>query len=354
MSVAIIAQRAGVSPATVSRVLNENPRVNPETARLVQTIVREGNFDPVALRRRGPRLRRELPAKTLTLGVISLGQPHETWFRQPIFANVAAALSRCATGRASRVVFDDYMDPGTPCAAVRDRAIDGAFVFVPSFADPQLLTCLSRAIPVVRVMGEVIHGTDLDHVRPDDIAIGHLAFHHLRSLGCRRVAYVTTRPDYEAFNLRGVGFALAAARESFRAPDVWAVGSPSVTALGGPNAKYFPSLDQLAEFFANDSDRPDALFISQDCETIGLYPLLERRGLSPGKQFQVVSCNNEASTLSFLSPRPASIDIGAEEMANYAVERLLARIARPKDPTARILVTPRLVLPSGNDESMRL
>src|SRR5207248_10665436 len=63
-----------------------------------------------------------------------------------------------------------------------------------------ILTSISRSIPVVRVMGEVIHGTDLDHIRPDDVAIGHLAFHHLRSLGCKRLAYVTTRPDYEALD----------------------------------------------------------------------------------------------------------------------------------------------------------
>jgi LacI family transcriptional regulator len=350
MSVSIIAQRAGVSPATVSRVLNDNPRVNPATAQLVRNIVREGNFDPIALRRRGPRLRRELPTNRLTFGVISLGQPHESWFRQPIFATVAAALSRSANGRSARVIFDDYMDPTQPCSAVRDGSIGGAFAFVPSQSDPELLASLSRAIPVVRVMGEVIHGTDLDHVRPDDVAIGHLAFHHLRSQGCRHLAYVTTRPEYEAFNLRGVGFSLAAARAGFRSPEILAVGSRNVTAIGGTSDKFFPSLDRLAEYIATCPNRPDAIFISQDVETIGLYPLLERRGLTPGKQFQVLSCNNEISTLSLLSPRPPSIDIGADEMARYAVERMLARIARPNDPTARILVTPRLVLPSMPDD----
>lgn len=360
MSVAMIAKRAGVSPATVSRVLHDSSRVNPETARLVRDVIRAGNFDLAALRRRGPRLRGstspDIPAKSPTLGVISLAEPHDTWFRQPIFAAVVAALSRQAGLRNSRVLIDDYTDPSRPCAAVREGAIDGAFVFIPTPADPALLTNLSRAVPVVRLMGEELPGTHLDHIQPDHLAIGHIAFDHLRAHGVTRLAFITTHSAHEAFVLRGVGFCLAAARAGFAPPAIYCVDSESRGLFGATPVRPYASLDEVAESIATtpEAERPDALFISEDRETIGLYPLLERRGLAPGRLLKVISCNNEHPILTFLSPRPPSIDIGPEEMARRAVDCLLSRIHNPHQPPSHILVPPRLVLPDNEPTEQRL
>ncbi len=46
-----------------------------------------------------------------------------------------------------------------------------------------------------------------------------------------------------------------------------------------------------------------------------------------------------------LSPRPASIEIGAEEMAKWAVLRLTQRINRAAEPAVRVLVAPKLTRP---------
>ncbi len=76
---------------------------------------------------------------------------------------------------------------------------------------------------------------------------------------------------------------------------------------------------------AKSPKSPTGLFTSMDREAIGLYPILERRGLQPGRDVRIIGCNNEYN-LAMLSPRPASIDIGAEEMAKWAVFRLTQRI----------------------------
>jgi DNA-binding LacI/PurR family transcriptional regulator len=85
------------------------------------------------------------------------------------------------------------------------------------------------------------------------------------------------------------------------------------------------------------------LFVSRDEETIGVYHLLREAGLEPGKDVVVVSCDNESVRLSGLHPRPASIDLGAAQIARQAVIRQAARIQNPKEPPVRILIYPRLV-----------
>jgi DNA-binding LacI/PurR family transcriptional regulator len=78
---------------------------------------------------------------------------------------------------------------------------------------------------------------------------------------------------------------------------------------------------------------------------VQVYRLLAERGVTPGADMTVVSCDNENVRLSMLHPRPASIEIGTAEIARFAVRRLIQRIKHPEDPPVRILVNPKLVLP---------
>ena len=96
---------------------------------------------------------------------------------------------------------------------------------------------------------------------------------------------------------------------------------------------------------ARSNPRPDGLLVSQDVETIGLYPMLVQRGIRPGSDVQIISCNNEQSGLAMLSPRPATIDLGTDEIGRWAVTRLVNRIARPSEPPIRMLIAPKLVVP---------
>jgi DNA-binding LacI/PurR family transcriptional regulator len=64
----------------------------------------------------------------------------------------------------------------------------------------------------------------------------------------------------------------------------------------------------------------------------------------PGRDIDVISCNNEMSYLVGLDPRPATIDIGAETIGRRSVEQLLRRIKHPEElRQVQIAVTPMLV-----------
>jgi DNA-binding LacI/PurR family transcriptional regulator len=78
--------------------------------------------------------------------------------------------------------------------------------------------------------------------------------------------------------------------------------------------------------------------------------LLESRGLFPGKDISVVSCDNQEAMLSLVRPRPASVDLRPETIGQLAVARLIHRLQFPEEAALQIQVPPALGV--GTDTPM--
>ncbi|MCF7974969.1 MAG: hypothetical protein K9N55_14220, partial [Phycisphaerae bacterium] len=67
-------------------------------------------------------------------------------------------------------------------------------------------------------------------------------------------------------------------------------------------------------------------------------------GIQPGRDLEIISCNNETSLLAGLAPRPISIDIQPETIGKKAVEQLRWRILHPDDESQiTIEVSPKFL-----------
>ena len=100
--------------------------------------------------------------------------------------------------------------------------------------------------------------------------------------------------------------------------------------------------DDLIAAMAASEHRPDGLFVSTDLFLTKIHPLLVQYGIRPGKDLRIISCDNENERLAMVNPKPASIDIGGEEIGRWAVRQLVHRLQRPEDPPVRIQVAPRI------------
>jgi DNA-binding LacI/PurR family transcriptional regulator len=148
--------------------------------------------------------------------------------------------------------------------------------------------------------------------------------------------------------LRGQSF-LNSAYDDGRRPTVYALAdSEKAVASYGGRVVWDERLPQLIDRMCQDESRPDGLFIGTDLTTSMVYPFLAERGIRVGTDIKVISCDAEEARLSGMHPRPASIDIGAEEIGYRCVGRLLNRIERPDGPPLIIQVTPHLVLPPAS------
>lgn len=343
MSVVQIAKLAGVSVATVSRVINNSPRVKPKTAEQVRKAVAQLGLTGAGVRR-GPRRRTNAKNQVDHLAIVTLGQPHSQWFQLPVMAAVISGIMREAKAHHISVQIEETFSPAELSEALANQRVQGSLVFLPAGADPAAVESLARQTPCVRVMGDSLTQTGVDHVCPDNVAVGHLALQYLLSHGCRECAFMANHPHWEFVRLRAFGFQSAAFAAGLAAPRIFIVSEEkALKDYYGMPASAAKTMEELVEAFATKTPRPRGLFVPRDEETATVYRLLAHHGIKPGKDVIVVSCDNEEIRLAALEPRPASVEIRPAEIGRRAVRQLLHRIAHPDDAAVRLQIAPIIV-----------
>lgn len=377
MSIIDVAKAAGVSTATVSRVMNELPGVRDETIALVRAAIAELNYKPrrpsAAAGPRGngsevaperPRRRSRAPGpksgqpsfssevglRTGNLAVVTVGHG-PSWLQVPVMAAALTGIQRGVGELGLRLMLEEMRDPSRPTDLIRTRGVDGVIVFLsselPSAAIAQAFSTIRSYVPCVRAMGTSLMPGLVDHVTIDNVGVGHLAAAHLLARGCRHLAFLADMPGWPLVRLRGQAFLDRVRDEQADEATAYLVGADARAAAAyGADAVVEADLDALVARLAHAAKRrgaaPLGLFIYNDNATSQVHPLLARHGLRLGEHVELVSCDAEQARLDAMHPRPASIDPGAEEIGFRAVVRLLARIQRPNDPLITIHVAPRL------------
>jgi LacI family transcriptional regulator len=218
--------------------------------------------------------------------------------------------------------------------AVRSGNIDGILGYgqLPANVDVENL----RKVPAVWMMSRTDPGLDPwgDRVKPDHTAIGELAATHLLSHGHKHLAYCNPEMGYPLYQHR---------LTSFRATVEAAGITPAIYSSSGTDDINLES-ERLVEQFLAASPRPTGLFVPVDRVTLFIYRHLERNGIAPGRDVDIVSCDNERELLSLMRPPPVSIDLNREMIARLAVERLLWRMKNGvTSPSVVTTVSPTLM-----------
>ena len=99
--------------------------------------------------------------------------------------------------------------------------------------------------------------------------------------------------------------------------------------------------------------RPTALYIMSDYVTAMAYPILYDLGIRPGRELEIVSCDNEYARSAMLRPCPAVIDICAMDIGRLACGQLLNRLHHPHLPTLRAEIMPRFIPPGEWENDFR-
>jgi DNA-binding LacI/PurR family transcriptional regulator len=330
--------------------LNNLSNVTPETARQVRHAIEQLGYKPPRVKRgpkNGASRRGMLHLRAGEIAVLTLGSSHG-WLEMPVMAAVLSGITSATKELGIGVLLEGMPDTSELSPMLRRRQVAGAIAFLQNGVSPQSMLTLKRYLPVVWVMGAEGGLPIVDHISPDNIGIGHLAYQHLRHRNCEHLAFVSAEPSWPIMRLRGQSFANAA-RDDARTVTTYLVGSdPLVLDAYGRDVVSAGSLEKLIGMFVGAKPRPTGVFVPTDLLTTRVYPLLQQRGILPGRDVTIISCDNEQVRLTPLSPRPATIDIRPEDIGMRAVRRLLARLKKPDEPAARIQAAPRLVLPQDS------
>ena len=200
VSIQEVAQHAGVSPATVSRVLNGSSPVRDELRRRVEQSIAALGYRP------NQHARRLRGKRSTMLGLIF------TDALNPFFNIIAAAIEDVArqngyaivvgTTRYERGSFRHYLDTFV------DYGVDG-LVVVPSDASGEHRAMLERLpVPYV-VLDQRIPSLAVDQVASDNVAGARQLTEHLLDLGHRRIAFIGGDPKAPTGQERVRGYRLA-------------------------------------------------------------------------------------------------------------------------------------------------
>ncbi|NYI07567.1 LacI family DNA-binding transcriptional regulator [Allostreptomyces psammosilenae] len=329
-----IAAQAGVSEATVSRVLNGRPGVAEHTRQAVLTALDVLGFErPARLRRRGT-------------GLVGLIVPE---LDNPVFPAIAQSVERALAQYGHTPVLctqipggfseDDYTE------MLMERGVSG-IVFVSglhsdSTADTGRYTrLLDRGLPMVFVNG-CAEGLQATFVSSDEAGAAQLSVHHLADLGHRRIGLAVGPLRYVPTARKAAGFRAAMAERFGPASDVARAAAlpegglleQSLFTVEGGQAAAGPLLDRGAT----------ALICANDLMALGAIRTVRQRGLRVPEDVSVVGYD-DSPLIGFTDPPLTTVRQPVHAMGQAAVRALQDAIAGDRPPRTELLFAPELVV----------
>ena len=89
--------------------------------------------------------------------------------------------------------------------------------------------------------------------------------------------------------------------------------------------------------------KPTGFFAFNDMMAVSLHSCLLKVGLVSGKDVEIVACDNDRNILSAINPRPVTIEIHPTQIAKRTIEQLIWRFKNPYEQPVSIIIEPELV-----------
>lgn len=318
-----VARRAGVSVATVSRVLNNNPKVKPPLRTRVEQAMQELSYQPSALAR---------GMRSQTAQVIGLILPD---IGNPFFTSLARAIEDAAHESGYGLLLcnsDEDPDKEQRYADILLAQRVAGVILIPASMD--LCEPLqTRDIPLVCV-ARPIPECPVDTVLLDSKSGSRMVTRHLIELGHRRIGLIVGLRDAIVSQERFQGFkrTLEDAGIPFD-PDLVRYGS--LTEDGG----YQKALELL-----ESQPHPTALFVTNNDMALGALRAIQARGIQVPHDLSVASFG-DMPCFSLFRPSLTVVQQPVYELGLEAANLLLRRI-RGKAPPSHVLMrlAPNLVV----------
>jgi LacI family transcriptional regulator len=335
-----VATEAGVSVATVSNVLNNKSNVSPATGLAVRDAIAKLGYTPRPPERRpGPRPGKRKVPTTYRIALLAVGIPR-VLLNAPVYVALLHGVEAALRERGLTMVLHHAPDMDSLPSNIRQKKIDGLVLFLSNAGAQIDKAGLLRTIPCVRVMGDTLVQPWHDQVSYRNDLIGVLAAHYLLARGHLQTAVLGhVESGLWQTRVRAFSDTIKAAGGRVLTLEDNKLESVSNDTLVIDQQRLLVLLDRLLAC----QPRPTGLFLLADVFAPPTYFQLLRKNIHPGKDIEIISCNNEQRLLNGLTPQPATIDIHAEEIGKKAVEHLLWRIEHPGTDLMTILLSPKIV-----------
>lgn len=309
-----VAQQAGVSPSTVSRILNGTATVSDAKQQAVAEAIARLGFVP------NPVARGLAGGRTLSIGVIT--QAIDSPFYGGALLGIEEELDKAGY---SPLFVSGHWNAAheTHCInMLRSRRVDGLIVLTGRLSDAALKNT-ATSLPVV-VTGRKLKGPGLYSLDFDNVLGGRLATEHLLSLGHRRIAFIAGDPLHPDARARELGYRQA----------LEAAGVAFDPALMVPGAYQEESGRLAVEHLLTTGQRFTAIFAANDQMAMGAALGLHRRGLRVPDDVSLVGFDDLQVSM-YVTPPLSTVHQPVQDLGRLAAQAVLD-LLRGRTPTAAL------------------
>ena len=308
-----VAALAGVSRATVSRVVNGSPKVSPVVKAQVERAVAKLGYVP-------NRAARSLVTRRADSIALVVSEPHARFFSEPFFAGmvrgVSAALAETGV-QLLLLIAQDLPDRGWLERYVVGGHVDGVLLASLHGDDPLPGTLERAGVPAVLIGRPVDQAAPGSYVDADNRGGAGKAVGHLARRGRRRIATITGSLDMGVGQDRLEGY-----RDGLAAAGLAGAGelveTGDFTEEGGAAA--------MGRLLERPGDPVDAVFAASDLMAAGALRALRAAGRRVPEEVAVVGFEDSA-VARYAQPPLTTIRQPIEEMGRQATRLLLAQVA---------------------------
>ena len=324
-----VAKSAGVSIATVSRVINDSPNVNAETRTRVQQVIKKLKFSP---NRVAKRLRNRYASGNL-LGVLIPD------IQNPFYVEVLRGIEDVTYDNKYALIMCNFSQDEKKeklyLDILQSESVDGLIAAPTHEHDQKVINLVKSGLPIVCV-DRGLSGVDVDVVLVENKMGAYAAVDHLAKKGYSRIAYISGLPQLPSSQQREAGY--LEALQANRLP------------VDRELIKYGDSRHEsgvsLCEELLNLPEPADAVFTGNNLITLGALETIRRKGLKVPENIAVVGFDDMYWSSS-LNPPLTAVRQPAYEIGKRAAELLIQRISDPARPTVSMILKTELMIRSS-------
>lgn len=323
-----VAKFSNVSTATVSRVINNDPKVSAKTKQRVEAVIQQLNYLP-------NRVAQRLRSSHRKAKLIGLVIPD---IQNPFYVDVVRGIEEFSYQNGFAVMIGNfgqdenreqlYLD------LLQSENVDG-FIVAPALQrDDKVRELVNKDFPLVCIDRE-LHNSDSDVVRVDNAQGAYNAIEHLLRLGHRRIGVISGNLSIQTYidRLEGYKRALAEYNIEFDPELVYVKGSDFVSGVELTNE--ILDLDKAV--------RPTAIFTANNLITLGSLEAIHKRGIRIPEDISIVGFDDMYWSSSLNPPLTAVFQPGFE-IGRMAADLLNQRILNPQKPKENIVMKTKLMI----------
>ncbi|SDZ20689.1 LacI family DNA-binding transcriptional regulator [Tindallia californiensis] len=332
-----VAKKAGVSVATISRVLNHPETVAPARKAHVEKIMKEMNYKPNAFAR-GLNLNR-----SRTIGLLIPG------LTNPLYPEIAEGVEKVAREKGYSVFLcntEGSLEKETEhVSLLMEKRVDGLILVASELSDKKLLKMKQDKIQMVH-LGRNRSGLGIPTVYTDYKMGGYIATKHLLDIGYRRIAMIQGKKDHPVDDEKIEGYKNAL-KEYGVTPnlDLILIGGEDIT--GGSIA---------TNKLLSKEEMPQAIFAGNDLMAIGAMEALKRKGISIPHKVAVMGFDDIKPT-AYVEPKLTTVSQPVHKMGLMAARLLFENLQdgrKTEEAQPEIYLQPKLKIRRSCGQDDRL